>query len=72
MKFLKTPGKNSYNNPPGIFTERISTISETESKLKKIFSHNGPALVHCNVDPTEDVIPMLLGGQTMNKMWPYD
>ena len=43
-----------------------------KSKLERIFSHNGPALLHCNVDPNEDVIPMLLGGQTMDKMWPDD
>jgi len=28
-------------------------------------------LVHCAVDPDEDVVPMLLAGQTMDRMWPY-
>ena len=33
--------------------------------------HPGPVLVHCHVDPAEDVVPMLLAGQTMDRMWPY-
>ena len=69
---IKNPDFSAIAKAYGIFTERISTANETKSKLEKIFSHNGPALVHCNVDPNEDVIPMLLGGQTMDKMWPDD
>ena len=69
---VKNPDFSAIAKAYGIFTERISTANETKSKLEKIFSHNGPALVHCNVDPNEDVIPMLLGGQTMDKMWPDD
>ena len=69
---LKNPDFSAIAKAYGIFTETVSTANEIESKLERIFSHNGPALLHCNVDPSEDVIPMLLGGQTMDKMWPYD
>ena len=69
---LKNPDFSAIAKAYGIFTETVSTANEVESKLERIFSHNGPALLHCNVDPNEDVIPMLLGGQTMDKMWPDD
>ena len=69
---LKNPDFSAIAKAYGIFTETASTANEIESKLERIFSHNGPALLHCNVDPSEDVIPMLLGGQTMDKMWPDD
>ena len=69
---LKNPDFSAIAKAYGIFTETVSTVNEVESKLERIFSHNGPALLHCNVDPSEDVIPMLLGGQTMDKMWPDD
>ena len=69
---LKNPDFSAIAKAYGIFTETVSTANEIESKLERIFSHKGPALLHCNVDPSEDVIPMLLGGQTMDKMWPYD
>mgnify|MGYP001243392211 FL=1 len=69
---LKNPDFSAIAKAYGIFTETVSTANEIESKLERIFSHNGPALLHCNVDPSEDVIPMLLGGQTMDKMWPDD
>jgi len=69
---LKNPDFSAIAKAYGIFTETVSTANEIESKLERIFSHKGPALLHCNVDPNEDVIPMLLGGQTMDKMWPDD
>ena len=69
---LKNPDFSAIAKAYGIFTETVSTANEIESKLERIFSHNGPALLHCNIDPSEDVIPMLLGGQTMDKMWPDD
>ncbi len=69
---LENPDFTAIAKAYGIFAERIATADEAKSKLEKILSHNGPALVQCHVDPNEDVIPMLLGGQTMDKMWPDD
>ena len=28
----------------------------------------GPVLIHCQVDPREDLLPMLLGGHTLDDM----
>jgi acetolactate synthase-1/2/3 large subunit len=39
--------------------------------LDKVFSNNNPALIHCKIDHTEDVLPMLMGGQKMNQMYPF-
>ena len=39
-------------------------------KLKlKIFHLKGPSLLHCLVDKNEEISPMLLAGQTLDKMW---
>jgi acetolactate synthase-1/2/3 large subunit len=53
---------------PGWTVERDAQI---ESALEQALAAPGPALVHCLIDPDEDVVPMLLAGQTMDRMWPY-
>lgn len=45
--------------------------SEIEKSLKEIFSDNLPTLIHCHIDIQEDVLPMLMGGQKMNEMYPF-
>lgn len=55
----------------GISSMTIASTEEVESKLQKAFFECGPVLIHCIVDDAEDVIPMLMGGQTLDKMWPY-
>jgi acetolactate synthase-1/2/3 large subunit len=55
----------------GLTSFTIETAGEAEPILKKALAEPGPVLVHCIVDPMEDVTPMLLAGQTMDKMWPY-
>jgi acetolactate synthase-1/2/3 large subunit len=45
---------------------------EAHDILKEALLWDGPSLVHCMVDEAEDVIPMLLGGQPMFRMWPYE
>ena len=50
----------------------ISNNQEAYDILKEALLWDGPCLVHCIVDETEDVIPMLLGGQPMSRMWPYE
>ncbi len=44
---------------------------EIEKSLKEIFSDNKPTVIHCHIDIQEDVLPMLMGGQKMNEMYPF-
>ncbi|MDP5030994.1 MAG: thiamine pyrophosphate-binding protein [Paraglaciecola sp.] len=39
--------------------------------LDEFISTNEPVLLHLEIDSRHDVLPMLLGGQTTDKMWPY-
>lgn len=56
----------------GIKGVTIRSKGEVEERLKEAIAFEGPALVHCIVDPDEDVVPMLLANQTMDRMWPYE
>jgi acetolactate synthase-1/2/3 large subunit len=49
----------------------LSDWSGVEETLRQALEQDGPVLVNCVVDGDEDVSPMLLGGSTMDKMWPY-
>lgn len=55
----------------GIQAYRITKPKDVKSVVAKALADDGPVLVHCMVDPGEDVVPLLLPGQTMDKMWPY-
>ena len=39
--------------------------------LNKVFEDSSPVVVHCHIDVREDVLPMLLAGQKMNEMYPF-
>lgn len=56
----------------GITSFTIQAQKDAEPVLSKALAASGPVLVHCLVDPAEDMIPILLAGQTMDKMWPYE
>lgn len=56
----------------GIKAYTIKRPEEIESISSEALSYEGPALIHCIVDYNEDVSPMLLPDQTMDKMWPYE
>jgi acetolactate synthase-1/2/3 large subunit len=56
----------------GIPSWRIDREEQIEDALSAMLAVPGPALVHCLIDPAEDVVPMLLAGQTMDRMWPYE
>lgn len=56
----------------GIESYSVKSISELDKILGNALESDKPCLVHCHVDPDEDVVPMLLGGQTMDRMWPYE
>ena len=54
----------------GIPAFTIATPADVEPTLARALATEGPVLVHCVVDEEEDVVPMLLAGQTMDRMWP--
>ena len=70
----------SKNNPPfdkignayGIDSFVINSKKEINKILQKVFSNRKPNLIHCKIDEKEDVFPMLLGGQPMNEMYPFE
>jgi thiamine pyrophosphate-dependent acetolactate synthase large subunit-like protein len=37
-------------------------------KLTAALTRKGPVLIHCHVDPREDLLPMLLGGHALDDM----
>lgn len=39
--------------------------------LDSFIEASGPVLLHLEIDKRHDVLPMLLGGQQTDKMWPY-
>jgi len=48
----------------------ISIASKTglKEKLRAALKKKGPVLIHCQIDPREDLLPMLLGGHTLDDM----
>ncbi len=53
----------------GINAEKIVKNSEIKEKIEWLWSQKGPALLDVMIDPSADVRPMLLAGQTMDEMW---
>lgn len=53
----------------GLWSCIVEGEADLEDAITQALAHPGPALVHCRIDPVEDVSPMLLGGQTLDKMW---
>jgi acetolactate synthase-1/2/3 large subunit len=52
----------------GISAVRITSTTDLESKIAEAMTREGPVLLHCDVDPKEDLLPMLLGGHKLNDM----
>ena len=55
----------------GIPSWTLVRHEDIENTLAQLLAAPGPALVHCLIDPAADVVPMLLAGQTLDRMWPY-
>ncbi len=53
----------------GINAEKIEKNSEIKEKIEWLWNQKGPALLDVMIDPSADVRPMLLAGQTMDEMW---
>src|ERR1700755_2244508 len=52
----------------GIAGVSITSRDDLGDTLSSALRHKGPALIHCHVDPQEDLLPMLLGGHTLDDM----
>ena len=56
----------AYGIPSWSVADRESLVPA----LTEALAAPGAALVHCVVDPEEDIVPMLLAGQRLDRMWP--
>jgi len=52
----------------GICGVTIQTREEMPQKLRVALNRKGPVVIHCHVDPEEELLPMLLGGHTLDDM----
>ena len=52
----------------GIVGVSIASGEDLAARLGAALNHKGPVLIHCQVDPQEDLLPMLLGGRTLDDM----
>jgi acetolactate synthase-1/2/3 large subunit len=52
----------------GIRSLTIASPEGMEKTLAEGLSHSGPVLIHCEIDPEEDLLPMLLGGHRLDDM----
>lgn len=51
-----------------IHSVTIKSSRGMEKTLTSALKHKGATLIHCFVDPKEDLLPMLLGGHTLDDM----
>jgi acetolactate synthase-1/2/3 large subunit len=52
----------------GICGVTIQSREEMPQKLRVALNRKGPVVIHCHVDPEEELLPMLLGGHTLDDM----
>ena len=52
----------------GIASVSIASGEGLAEALRGALTQRGPVLIHCHVDPEEDLLPMLLGGHTLDDM----
>ena len=80
LNWNSDPSTGNKKNPPfskigkayGLKGFDISEKKEIPTVLKDVFIDLSPAVVHCHVDYSEDVLPMRLPGQKMNEMYPFE
>jgi len=53
----------------GIAAVSITSAEGMADKFRFALNCKGPVLIHCQVDPKEDLLPMLLGGHTLDDMF---
>lgn len=52
----------------GIHAITVSSARGAQEKITEALKRKGPVLIHCDIDPKEDLLPMLLGGHELNDM----
>ena len=52
----------------GIAGVSVTSRDRLSQTLREALNRKGPVLIHCHVDPREDLLPMLLGGHTLDDM----
>ena len=52
----------------GVPAVSIASKTGLKEKLRAALKKKGPVLIHCQIDPQEDLLPMLLGGHTLDDM----
>jgi acetolactate synthase-1/2/3 large subunit len=52
----------------GIAGVSITSVEGMRSRISAALKRKGPVLIHCQIDPQEDLLPMLLGGHTLDDM----
>lgn len=52
----------------GIASVSITSSEGMADKFRFALNCKGPVLIHCQIDPEEDLLPMLLGGRTLDDM----
>ena len=68
---LKNPDFAAIAKSYGFTGMTLTTPSELEIVVQKFLLLKGPALLHCKIAQHDDVIPMLLGGQKLDRMYPF-
>jgi acetolactate synthase-1/2/3 large subunit len=53
----------------GLWADTVRSAADLDGGVARLLQQKGPGLLHCEVDPNEDLTPMLLAGQTLDKMW---
>ena len=79
LNWGKDPATGNKNNPSfakiamayDINGLNVSSKNELD-KLDAVFADNSPWVVHCYINSKEDVLPMLLAGQELNEMYPFE
>jgi acetolactate synthase-1/2/3 large subunit len=68
----KNPSFSKIGKAYGLKGFDIFDKKEIQNVLKEVFKDRSPVVVHCHINPFEEVLPMLLPGQKMNEMYPFD
>lgn len=55
----------------GLDAQHCDDPKQLTTAINNLVNAESAALLHIEIDNRHDVLPMLLGGQTTDKMWPY-
>lgn len=52
----------------GIRSASVASLATARKVIPAMVNRRGPVLINCKIDPKEDLLPMLLGGHTLDDM----